>query len=374
MTREEAIKTIKAWDFLDNDKKDVLKTLIPELAENEHDRIKNRLIKLIKMSCEFGGFALHKWEADEMLDWLEKQGESDETKAKRFLINKGYPIDTNSTFPTYEEMYNIIVEGLKKQDEQKTTDKVELRFHEGDWIIFNENHNSIYQIERIDNYRYYLRHYLGGTLSVHFDNELIRPWTIQDAKDGDVLYLQHDGKEHIIIYKGVIKERFRTFISAYCAYNSIVDAFCFADVSRYADIAYGGIMPATKEQRDLLFQKMKDAGYEWDNEKKEVKKIVPIFNVGDIIAKKHNSDINKFGQFTITDVSGGKYWYDESIICDITEQDDWELVEQKSAEWSEEDEKRLQSCISSLQGKGFMGGVDTINTKWLKSIKQRIGG
>jgi capsule polysaccharide modification protein KpsS len=98
-------------------------------------------------------------------------------------------------------------------------------------------------------------------------------WSIADAKDGDVLYLQHHGKEHIIIYKGVIKERFRTFVSAYCAYNGIVDAFCFADVSRYADIAYGGIMPATKEQRDFLFQKMREEGYVWDTYKKELNKI-----------------------------------------------------------------------------------------------------
>jgi hypothetical protein len=28
--------------------------------------------------------------------------------------------------------------------------------------------------------------------------------------------------------------------------------------------------PATKEQRDLLFQKMKEAGYEWDSNKKEL--------------------------------------------------------------------------------------------------------
>ena len=104
-------------------------------------------------------------------------------------------------------------------------------------------------------------------------------WTIQDAKDGDILYLQHDGKEHIIIYKGIIKERFRTFVSAYCAYNGIVDAFCFADVSRYADIAYGSIMPATKEQRDLLFVKIKEAGYEWDAEKKELMKIEKSENI-----------------------------------------------------------------------------------------------
>ena len=40
--------------------------------------------------------------------------------------------------------------------------------------------------------------------------------------------------------------------------------------------------------------------------------------------------------------------------------------------WTDEDEKRLQSCIIELQGKGLMGGVDTIDTKWLKSLKQRI--
>jgi hypothetical protein len=40
--------------------------------------------------------------------------------------------------------------------------------------------------------------------------------------------------------------------------------------------------------------------------------------------------------------------------------------------WTDEDEKRLQSCIIELQGKGLMGGVDTIDTKWLKSLKQRM--
>ena len=35
----------------------------------------------------------------------------------------------------------------------------------------------------------------------------------------------------------------------------------------------GGIKPATKEQRDLLFHKMKEAGYEWDALNKELKKI-----------------------------------------------------------------------------------------------------
>ena len=37
-------------------------------------RKENEPINLIKMSNEVGGFALHKWEADEMLTWLDKQG------------------------------------------------------------------------------------------------------------------------------------------------------------------------------------------------------------------------------------------------------------------------------------------------------------
>ena len=32
------------------------------------------------------------------------------------------------------------------------------------------------------------------------------------------------------------------------------------------------VTPATKEQCDLLFAKMKEAGYEWDNDKKELMK------------------------------------------------------------------------------------------------------
>ena len=48
------------------------------------------------------------------------------------------------------------------------------------------------------------------------------------------------------------------------------------------------------------------------------------------------------------------------------------LEKQGKPKWSDEDEKRLQSCIVELQGKGLMGGVDTIDTKWLKSLKQRI--
>lgn len=64
----------------------------------------------------------------------------------------------------------------------------------------------------------------------------------------------------------------------------------------------------------------------------------------------------------------------ECDYIELSELDKLMLEEkQGKSKWTEEDEERLQSCISTLQGKGLMGGVDTINTKWLKSLKQRIG-
>ncbi len=77
------------------------------------------------------------------------------------------------------------------------------------------------------------------------------------------------------------------------------------------------VKPATKEQRDTLFAKMEEAGYEWDADRKELKKI-----------------------------------------------------EQEPA-WSDADEERFVSCLQRL-GTGNIEQPDTINTMWIKSIKNRV--
>lgn len=163
-----------------------------------------------------------------------------------------------------------------KEEKVDNANKVEPKFHEGDWIVDMEDRELFYVSKVLDS-TYELVASANDGDDYHMPHYTVddnyRLWTINDAKDGDVLYLQKDGKEHIIIYKGVLKERFMTFVSAYCAYNGIVDAFCFADVSKYVDIAYGGIMPAAKEQRDQLEKAMADAGYTFDFEKKELKRI-----------------------------------------------------------------------------------------------------
>ena len=163
-------------------------------------------------------------------------------------------------------------------DEQKSADKVKPKFKVGDWVIFNEHHNRVYQVEKIQGLRYYLRHYLGGTLSLHFDNELIRLWTLQDAKSGDVL--ADDTIVLIVDHLGTFENR------------PIIYSWYFANSNKF----YGpgpsesdrweveGFHPATKEQRDTLIKAMADAGYTFDFEKKKLKNIVqkPEENKGNV--------------------------------------------------------------------------------------------
>jgi len=90
-----------------NSTKAVLEDILPELKESADDKIRKGIKSVLKHYKESGEVVCPYpfVSIDDALAWLEKQGESDETKAKMFLMNKGYPIDANGTFPTYDEIY-----------------------------------------------------------------------------------------------------------------------------------------------------------------------------------------------------------------------------------------------------------------------------
>lgn len=238
--------------------------------------------------------------------------------------------------------------------------------------------SKFYQIKNVAEHEYTLVGCDGSIITrpIQDVNKSASAFTIQDAKDGDVLCCESGWT---CIFKTLVNDE--TF-SSYCFMDN-TKWFCETwsechTLNKEFIKAYNGkIKPATKEQRDTLMKAMADAGYAFDFEKKELKKIVvPIFKIGDTIIKKHNSDILYFGSFTITDITGGKYWYNDRIICDITEQDDWELIEQKSS-WSEEDETALDDALwcckqaaSIAKDENDMGSI-WYAERWLKSFKDR---
>ena len=97
-----------------------------------------------------------------------------------------------------------------------------------------------------------------------YDN--FKLWDISDAKDGDVLLTKHNQP---FIYNGIFDEE---SVGAYCGIDMLGNDFLKGIFS--CDWSYKeGVKPATKEQRNILFAKMKESGYEWDADKKELKNI-----------------------------------------------------------------------------------------------------
>ena len=162
---------------------------------------------------------------------------------------------------------------LEKQCEQKHADNViKTKFHKGDWIIHQGTEN-IYQVVAVLSNHYQLRYGDNYTIQNCADvDRHARLWTIQDAKDGDVLV------KDSYPYYGIIclfKKFTQPFgMKLYCSIDEKGQFISYnnCDVTYYHryDVS---LYPATKEQRDLLFQKMNEACYKWDAENKELRSI-----------------------------------------------------------------------------------------------------
>ena len=195
--------------------------------------------------------------------------EPEDEKIRKELINGFNKLDKSAVW------YNGITNGqilawLEKQGEQKSDDKVEPKFKVGDWVVFKDKHESIYQVEKIEDGYYILRHTYGGTFRVCvLHDEDLRLWTINDAKDGDILATD----SWLYMFKYTNNKALIQF-HCKCPINGKTYKWSFLPDDSYLDIYIdANIHPATKEQRDILFSKMKEAGYECDAGKKELKKL-----------------------------------------------------------------------------------------------------
>ena len=321
MTQEEKAKAydeaLRRAKEINNEQRaqpfDVMTKVFPELKKSNDERIRKEIIEIFK-NLGNGKIPVDINYAD-IFTWLEKQGEK--------YMKHSY-ITANPEFfqwiydrlkYVYNENPNVdYMLSLKEriEDMQKFADKIKPKFKVGDWIIDNKNRVGII-VRILDGH--YIISFDGREVQISFEWEgkLLRKWSIQDAKDGDVLASDNSififQEEYIaekpIAYCGLMNGRF------------LVDGedACWTNERYY---------PATKEQCNILFTKMKEAGYEWDAEKKELKKI------------------------------------SQRIVSAEVK----EALYDKPA-WSEEDENKIDTIISVYHPSPNI--VD-----WLKSIKQRI--
>jgi len=188
--------------------KDVIEYIFPELKEGE--RIKSCIKKCLSNADEevFDNYNIR---LSDCLAWLEKQND----------------------------------QGKQSKKSQESTSE-EYKFKIGDWVVRKDGQNfcngrKFAQITEINNGAHWLD---DGTW---ITNRCIRFWTIQDAKNGDVLASDCS----VFVFRKLDTAGNST---AYC--GIVEGVFYEASSGCWTE---GQCYPATEEQRDLLDQKMKKA-------------------------------------------------------------------------------------------------------------------
>lgn len=90
MTREEAINEIKSWAIPSEKGREVLETLIPELAESEDEKIRKQLIDAIKIGRSNSGISFTEEAASRYIAWLEKHSEEEIQKIRKEEYTNGF--------------------------------------------------------------------------------------------------------------------------------------------------------------------------------------------------------------------------------------------------------------------------------------------
>lgn len=152
----------------------------------------------------------------------------------------------------------------------------EPKFKVGDWLAGNEPNNyarfvhilEVVNVQGKERYRIFRDlHNDEDVVECRFIEKHYHFFNIKDAKAGDVLV---DTEGSVFIFRKICEG----YPNDYGGINIINE---FSHTDEPGIWTHKPCFPATKEQRDLLFQKMKEAGYEWDAEKLELKKIKPEF-------------------------------------------------------------------------------------------------
>lgn len=321
---DEALKKASvAYKDEDRHLKTTLERIFPELNEDKNEKIKNAILDLLKTWRNYKDY-VYGVHVEDAIDWLEMQGKKSSWKPSKEEMDVLYSLsyitneydghkedvithlyqDLKREFfndSSYENMFSLdnkeddvrrrstiqVLEYVRSLDAynqygkadinkniawfekqgENSTDKTKPRFNIGDWVV-DITDKSIYQVEKKENCQYILRHHILGDLILNlpFSLEgLIREWTIQDAKDGDVI---HMGEVTAIFKKYIGGEK----CICYCYFCK--DGGFEIPIENGEVNVYGcyNATPATKEQRDTLMKAMNDAGYEWDAENKELKK------------------------------------------------------------------------------------------------------
>ncbi len=103
-----------------------------------------------------------------------------------------------------------------------------------------------------------------------------KPWTIEDAQDGDIISIESQVDKNvifIIIFKKIDNDIIKRKIKYYGYYYSKKKVFTKCDDEESYFSINTKHWLSTEGEKQKLFNSMKDAGYKWDPNKKELVKL-----------------------------------------------------------------------------------------------------
>ena len=150
----------------------------------------------------------------------------------------------------------------EKEPEKPKEEEVQPKFKVGDFVVSDY---CMGRVVEITSDAYLLDTGQGIPFSCEHNAHI---WNIHDAKDGDILVCVEDKRP--FIFKGLLDKFHPENPVAYCGIDS---RGIFTISSGDGWWTEDEVQPATKGQSDFLFAKMKEAGYMWDAEKKELEEI-----------------------------------------------------------------------------------------------------
>jgi hypothetical protein len=259
-------------------------------------------------------------------------------------------------------MYAKLFPELVESDDER------IKFNVGDWCIDNED-GTIFQIVKVLDNTYAYKTNEGKEYScTHYSLENdARLWTIQDAKDGDVLA----DDASVILFRKIGNKK----------YEDVVDYHCVVDSGKFKiqekDFYWGKtndvplLHPATKEQRDTLMKAMADAGYAFDFENKELKKIEQKSAMDEQNHALNDEDIRRYNSI----LSSIKYCSEQYPCKKEYDKDiNWlkdRVQPQPKQEWKQENTDELTDFENAMMyiGGSFFGqyaGLDPNDTNTIK--------
>lgn len=428
---EELEKKAKAYDDVKEKialrfGSNVAEEIFSEYEMNEDEKVRKAIIKILNeivVDFNYKEYLNISYNIKDMVAWLEKQGEQNlpsvNERAWLYLVSDvltwkdgiGQYLDNprvqklakDLSSEYAQKLYNYPISSNSLNignNNQEPADKVEPKFNVGDWVINTVGDTN--QVVKVWDDGYTLDN--DTFLSNSWATRHYHLWTIRDAKDGDVLsYVTDEEDLWIMIYMSLYEP-----YEGHVHYHALLVNDNFTGKGTCC-ISINDLKPATKEQRDLLFQKMKEAGYEWDAEKKEPKKIEKDLTEfeSNMIQWKGNN-LNEVIAFTGKDKNFDKWFksfeeYEEYVhehndIFKLFNEDGshyevpvgaWivktpdgrnvaskAIFKNKPADWSVDDRTKVQRICGYLNEiKKYYADINEVREciDWLKSIKERIG-